>query len=382
MFFLDFPQDQKPLVKREFYLDFLGKNTLQGKNIALLGPRKAGKTSITRDFIHALAKEKEVIPAYIDLSRTSTPPENFSIEFVGNVAFWYLGSVSKDYKKFLDLDYLLKKFADSESLGKINNELQKIKPDQRLMVESAFDFVEELSKKAGKKIVLCLDNFENILEMNNFKQIKDILSIINFSSENIVFFVTSSAIALMKNSLKDFEIEEIKNFTREETKKLAEIILGKTEKKIIDNIFDYSQGHAYVVERICQRYKELKDVRKSFLHELAVKDSPLYNHLNIEFSESLNRARGKSLLKLIIKVLADIKEAKLTEISKKIYRSAPVTKSLLERLILVDLITKQDGNYSITNSVLEKWVKLVFRGIDTEQASEEIFKKIEEVLNE
>lgn len=385
MFFLDFPQDRKLPLRREFYLDLLGKNTKQGKNIALLGSYKTGKTSITRDFIEVLAREKEVIPVYIDLSRISTPPENFSIEFVGNAAFWFLGISHKDYKKFLDLDYLLKikdLGKSSEFVEKINNETQKIKPDQRLMIESAFSFVEELAKKAGKKILLCLDNFENILDMNNYSQIKDILSIINFNSRNIIYFVTSSEIVLMKKILRNFSVEEIKKFSREETKKLVESILGKSDKKVVDDILKFSNGNPYLIERICYKYKELKDVKKAFLSELVLKNSSIYNYCEKSLDDSLNRARGKALLKTILKVLCSLKEAKLTEISRKIYRSAPVTKSILERLVLVDLVVKEENKYLFANPVLRKWLRLVSVGLEFDKVDDKILKRVEEELNE
>ncbi|NQV08542.1 hypothetical protein HQ529_01670 [Candidatus Woesearchaeota archaeon] len=381
MFFFDFPQNQKLSVSREFYLDLLGKSTDQGKNIALLGSTKTGKTSIVRSFIES---NKDVAAVYIDLNRISTPPENFSIEFAGNAAFWFVG-ISKNYKKFLDIDYLLglKELGKAISfIEKIKNESEKIKPNQRLMIESAFSFVEELGKKSNKKLVLFLDNFENILDMNNYSQIKDVLSIIDFSSRNVSYVVTSSETGLMKNKLKGFAFEEIKSFDKQETASLVEKILGKSDKKVIDDVFRYSNGNPYLIEKICFRYKEVKDVKKAFFTELVLKDSPIYNYCQKSISDSLNRARGKALLKTILKVLSSVKSAKLTEISKKIYRSAPVTKSVLERLILVDLVAREDNQYSFSNNVLKDWFRLNMLGFGFKEINDEILKLVEEELNE
>ena len=79
-------------VKRNYYLDLLDKNTDSfkkgtAKNIALLGSRKSGKTSIVKEHIKSV---KDIIPVYIDLEKISLNPENFSIEFIGNIIFHFL----------------------------------------------------------------------------------------------------------------------------------------------------------------------------------------------------------------------------------------------------------------------------------------------------
>ena len=72
-----------------------------------------------------------------------------------------------------------------------------------------------------------------------------------------------------------------------------------------------------------------------------------------------------------------------TEISKKIYRSAPVTKSLLERMMQVDLIVKVDNKYNFSNPILKQWLKLVFLGVEFDYVpSDRELKQIEEVLDE
>ena len=87
----------------------------------------------------------------------------------------------------------------------IENELLKIKPDQKLLVQAAFNFVQTLAKDKNKQFLVVLDNFENIFDLNNFLQIKDVLSIINLDSENVNYIVTSSAIKQSLALLKKFE---------------------------------------------------------------------------------------------------------------------------------------------------------------------------------
>src|SRR3989344_8220231 len=141
-----------------------------GKNIALLGSRKCCKTLIVKEH---LKNVKDAVPVYIDLEKISLNPENFSVEFIGNVIFHFLKKPLNEYKKFLLLENLLKNESqiakNAFSLIKtIENELLKIKPDQKLLVESAFNFAEILGKENNKKFLIVFDNFENIFDLNNF----------------------------------------------------------------------------------------------------------------------------------------------------------------------------------------------------------------------
>ena len=360
----------KEVVGREYYLDLLDEHTNSfkkgtAKNIALLGPRKSGKTSIVKEH---LKNVKDVVSVYIDLEKISLNPENFSIEFIGNIIFHFLRKPLNEYKKFLLLEHLLKfedelKSKNAFSLIKtIENELLKIKPDQKLLVESAFKFCEALGKDINKKFLVVLDNFENLLDLNNFSQIKDVLSIINFDVSFVSYIVTSSSIKQSLHLLKKLECYEIKNLEKKEAFELTERFIGKNEKAG-NEIFALSNGHPLITILISKKYKETKDVKKAFLIELLQENNSIYNYCNDSLNYYYNRARGQTLLKVILKAVAN-EELRLSEIAKRIYRSAPVTKSIIERLMEVDIIYKKDNKFYFADNVLRLWLKLTSHGFE------------------
>ncbi len=368
-------------------MDLLDKNTNSlkksvAKNIALLGSRKSGKTSIVKEHIKNI---KDIVPVYIDLERISLNPENFSIEFIGNIIFHLFKKPLKEYKKFLLLEHLLKlenelKSKNTFSLIKtVENELLKIKPDQKLLVDSAFKFTETLGKESNKKFLIVLDNFENLLDLNNFSQIKDVLSIINFDSTNVSYITTSSAIKQSLALLKKFECYEIKNLDKNEATELIKTIIDKAEQKTIDELFALSNGHPFVTILISRKYNEVKDVKKAFLIELLQKNNSIYNYCNDSLNYYYNRARGQTLLKTILKVVAN-EELRLSEIAKRIYRSAPVTKSILERLMEVDIIYKKDNKFYFADNVLRLWVKLTSHGYEFDDIPDD--KILEDIMKE
>jgi len=345
---------RKEVKVRKYYLDILDRNTASfkkgdGKNIALLGSRKCGKTLIVKEHLKNI---KDAVPIYIDFEKISLNPENFSVEFIGNIIFHFLKKPPVEYKKYLLLENLLK----------IENELLKIKPDQRVLVDTAFKFSETLAKENNNKFLIVLDNFENIFDLNNFSQIKDILSIINLDAENINYIVTSSAIKQSLASLKKFECYEIKNLERKESVELSESIIGKNDKAS-EEIFKLSWGHPLINILIANKYNEIKDVKKSFLIELLQKDNSVYDYCSDSLNYYYNRARGQTLLKTILRVIAN-EELRLSDIARRIYRSAPVTKSILERLMEVDIIYKKDNKFYFSDDVLRIWLKLTSHGYE------------------
>ena len=377
-------------LRRQYYLDLLDRNTNYlkknaGKNIALLGSRKSGKTSIVKEHIK---NAKDVVAVYIDLERISLNPENFSVEFIGNVVFYFLKRPISEYKKFLSLEHLAKLEDELNSknafslIKTVENELLKIKPEQKLLVESAFKFAEALGKDNNKKILLALDNIENLLDINNFSQIKDVLSIINFESQNVSYIATSSSVKQSLALLKKFECYEIKNLSREEIFSLTKNFLAHDEpnlEKTSEEIFSLSNGHPFVASAICKKYAETKNARKAFLIELLQKNNPIYNYCSESLSYYYNRARGQTLLKTILKVVAN-EELRLSEIAKRIYRSAPVTKSILERLMEVDILCKKDNKFYFSDNVLRLWIKFVSQGYEFDEEPDD--RILDEVAKE
>lgn len=374
------------LVRRSYYLDLLDKNTNSfkkgtAKNIALLGSRKCGKTSIVKEHIKNV---KDIVPVYIDLGKISLNPENFSIEFIGSIIFHFLKKPLADYKKFLLLENLTKienevKSKNAFSLIKaVENELLKIKPDQKLLVGAAFNFAQALGKDNSKKFLIVLDNFENLLDLNNFSQIKDVLSIINFEAENVSYIATSSAIKESLALLKKFECYEIKNLEKSECAQLIEGVIGKNEK-ISEEIFSLSKGHPLIAILISKKYNEIKNAKKAFLIELLQKNNSIYDYCNESLDYYYHRARGQTLLKVILKVIAN-EELRLSEIAKRIYRSAPVTKSILERLMDVDVIYKKENKFYFSDNVLRLWLKLTSHGYEFDDVPDD--KILDEVAKE
>jgi len=259
----------------------------------------------------------------------------------------------------MDIDYLLSLKKNlgkaGENVEKIHNELQKIKPNQRLILEQAFGFAEVFGEERKKKFVICLDEFWKIKDMDNFEQIKDVMFLFkNFvSQKNVSYVLTGSAIKLTKEIAKELDLrcEDVTPLDRDECKELAKKLGAKED---LEKIYRYSNGIPYYVICICKRVKE--GVEKAFVSDLLSSYGSINSACSFILNDSLNRARGKTLLRSIVKAIAERKEMRLNEISRAVYRSSAVTNNLLSRLIDVDLIVKKDGRFSFSDPVLRYYV--------------------------
>jgi len=354
-----FPRKSRDLFSgRAYFLGQLNKNSERGKNTILLGQKYIGKSTILKEFI---VKAKDVNSIYVDFEKISKSPEKFAVEFIGNICFWFLGKRYKEYSGFMEIETLkkleLKSSGAAAIINDVENELSKIKPDQNLLINKAFSFPQVLSKESGKRIVVCVKEFQEIFSLENYEGIKDVLAIFNECKGNCVYLATSSEINSVKERLsKCFDIEEVGYMSKDETGEL----LGKAGKKAdINQVYKLAKGHPLYSLAIADG-----DAERKFISEALVKKGAIYNSCRDIFYSSLNRARGKTLLTITLKILAKEDGLRLSEISRRLYRASPVTKNLLARLIDVDLIRLENKRFSISDPILRYWIRNVFDGLE------------------
>lgn len=375
-------KEGKLFTGRNSYLKQLEDSIAKKKTAAILANSGFGRTTLLKQFA---AKHNAI---YVDLKRLSLSPENLALDFIGTICFLHLSKKPVElleYKTTEKLKQLKLGKRCSDIVSTIDNELQKIRPDQELILKSAFMFAEEFALEQGKSLNIAINNFDELLKLNNFSQIKDILGLFFDSIEknnHSSFILASSAVNLMKGLLKKFvpAVVEMSSFTPQETKELFERIAGKADDRILKEVHSLSAGLPLIVKEIASRYQKEKssDTQKNLqlasyilASELANTNSPSYSYCSRLFTDSLNRARGEALLKTVLKAVSQNQPLRLTEIARLVYRSGPVTKSILERLVEVDLITKTGKTFDFANPVLKQWCRLMFSNIEFSETSDE-----------
>jgi hypothetical protein len=375
-------KDSKLFTGRISYIKKLEDAVSKNKIALLLAPSGFGRTSLLRNFA---AKSNAM---YLDLSSMSLSPESFAVDFIGNICFLSLSSnVSElaEYQTLAKLKQLKLGKRCAEIISRIDNELQKIKPDQSLLLKLAFSFPEEFASDQNKRLAIAINNFDEILKFNNFSQVKDSVSLFFESvskNKSASFVLSSASVYQMKSLMKKQPVDqvELSPLSIDETKELFEKVCGKADDRVIKEVHSLSAGIPSIVKSIASRFKDEKtaDVQKNIrlvkyilVSDLATSASNSYFYCSKLFSGSLSRARGETLLKTLLKAVSQNRPLRLTELSHLIYRSGPVTKSLLERLIEVDLITRTDNTFDFSNPVLKLWCRLYFSSIEFSEVPDE-----------
>lgn len=324
----------RKLAGSEHYIELFRKSSESRKNIAFVGPVFAGKSAIAKEFAASSTS-----CAYVDLSKIGLSPEEFAVNWIRHLSSWFLKKDIDDINSVKDS----LPAGCSDAIDQVLNELLKIKPNHYLLVELALNFPELLGKE--RQFVVCVDEFWRILDLNNFDQIPDVISMfkrITSAQPHTSFILIGSAVQLMKLQAAKLGYEIV-------------TISGLSAKDVGEEMHHYTSGIPLYVNAVKKRMEEKYTLREAFLIEALFKGGVVYNACNYKLESSLARARGKALLFSILKILCKSNGLRLNEISKKVYRSSAVTKNLLERLMSVDLVAKDGNLYSFSDAVLRFW---------------------------
>jgi hypothetical protein len=110
----------------------------------------------------------------------------------------------------------------------------------------------------------------------------------------------------------------------------------------------------------------VEDAERVFLLETLTRDGRIYNYCRYLYDISLSRARGYGILKAILQALAAEEGLTLSEVARRIRKSAPGTRGYLRALQEVDLLIEEGGEYFYRDPVLRYWVAAMTRGIEVD----------------
>lgn len=370
------------------------------RHLAILGLRRAGKTLLMREHAARLQEKGTAIPVYIDFEELVMSPEIFAERFIGLTAYWCLtgGQKGIDILPYLSSGFLPELVAPSPTASKVVGilirELQKAKPDQALLLRTAFDFPEMMATELGRKVVMLLDEFQEIRAFERF-EVREPLSIfraVMSNQANVGYIIAGSAITITQKMIKEhtsplflqFEMLELPSFDKRST--------GELLKKLIDNvtpdgmaeIYRLSHGHPFYITALAQRARRIVEADQkidteiagqAFVIETLSKEGQIYNYCRYIYDLALERARGYGNLKAILQVLAEEEGLGRSEVSRRIKKGYGPTGPYLSSLVEVDLITEDNKLYYYRDPILRFWVAYATRGVELRE-----FPKREDVL--
>lgn len=376
---------QRLFTNREYELDLLeglAHEPARPRHVAIVGLRKIGKTWLIKEFLRKNRGQKF---AYINVEEIVSSPEIFSIRCIGKVCYWLFGGEEMDYIDYAAIarkNLEIKSKALERGLRQYDAIVNAKEIDYAASLNVLFSFVEDISNEQGIRTIVILDEFQDILTLNKYRNI-DMLKLYRKYVENAVnvsYFLSGSAIHLMKNILGEasplFELfKEIHpaNFTRISTRKLVRKILPGFPAAHCDLIYRLSNGHPFYISNVCEDLNAGAndgDVKTAFIRQVLSKGKAVYSHCHYVYKLSLKTARGYNNLKAVLQILSQTAGLRVGELSQRLRKPVPAVEDAVEELVKVDLLkVDEEKRIFFVDPVLRFWISYFELGIEIEDFS-------------
>lgn len=401
-------EEQRFFTNREHPLALLGLTLdllIQGvrKHLALSGFRRIGKTLVLKEFLRRNLPESlsgDCRLVYIDLPRLALTPESFAVQYLGYLLYWVEHDLQKRVESYFDAPAQLaaagriggeaRMAAFSEHVVRLHQELQKEKPDQHLLLDLAFNAPEVFAQASGRRVMVFLDEFPEILALNNYPQIHDVLALFRSilqAQSRVVYVVAGSMIGLMERIFLDaasplfvhFQLETVGPFGREDSHSLANKRLLRladpVPADVLAAIYRVTRGHPFYIYATCLRVIEnvsllqkplnTDTVEEAFTLETLDSTGRIYNLCRYVLEQSLQSVRGETMPQAVMQVLAQEPAGmRLTEVSARLKRPSGAIRQVMNWLVDVDLVEQRgDKSYGYRDPVLQVWVAYYYSGL-------------------
>lgn len=177
-------------------------------NLAVLGQRRVGKTSVIKNVIAELEDEKTIIPIFIDClsmpsmrrlsnvitenAKRSYTEKTGDIKYAEKLSKYLKKSVSELVSKISEFD------ASVSSYISIKLSLQESETDERIIFENALNYLEQLGDSKDVYFAVFLDEFSEIAEKWGDEFIKLFRTVVQHQTRT-VYILSSSAMTFMND---------------------------------------------------------------------------------------------------------------------------------------------------------------------------------------
>jgi len=368
----------------EFYKDKLLRG--EANKIAFIGTRRIGKSTVLYEFIKRHSADRRLLWAYVNLQNLVIEPLSFSKSYIGLATKWALKDATDNFPRYEDPEFCMLQLQKLHPRA-AEHVYQFIKASQnrdiplKSLLELAFSFPHILSERLKRPFIVIIDEFQEITAFKNFKQLPEILGFLRAvlqAHNRILYVFAGSYVCLMRNIIEksnspffgQIKPYYLNNFDQNDSR----LYLGKlckqsrfelpveAEKSVIQS----TAGHPFYLELLANALDEAQrlegieltteNTQKVLLLQLVNEKSPLHLHLRYIYED----ARGSAILHGILKALAKAEPLSITEIANRLSRKVGAIQIALSELMKVDLVTRKNKNYFISDPLLRWWIYFKF----------------------
>jgi AAA+ ATPase superfamily predicted ATPase len=367
-------------------------------NIAMLGYRRIGKSSILSKAAYILSKDDKIVVVYFDVQKFMGGPKSFLINLQSTIFNAYV-------KKLTKIGRLKAKASRSfDSIGKIADALysKKIKgiaveltpgasaEDYSIMPKiefkdkdvnymtsflSVFKTINALAEKNNMKFIIILDEFQEIIQLRRHKGLKNILelfrSIIQERSNNVSYVICGSHVHLLRSILSNGKSALFSHFTElsvgEMNEKNSKLLFNeyvmtrglKTNDKMASEAYSLVGGQPYYLMALAEAWEPGKKLSEVFWNLLSSSVGSLRLYAQYVLAEGIAIAQGGPVLKSILEKLAMSDEGlSYSGLSKELDIPTTSIVPYVNELVKTDLIIKEETLYKIRDNIIRQYLRL------------------------
>ena len=377
---------QRPVTGDEFFnrSETLERLLSIGRNYALIGLRKSGKTSILYEFEKQL-KKPETLPVHIYLLFSETE-RSFLTKYAAAVLYSFMeqnpwtGSATIEPRENLN-DLIVKTIEHLPALASdliaVLNELDK-KPDT-VIASRILDLPYLISKHTGNTLIIILDEFQVVQNFNI--DIIDLLRQKIQTQRNVYYVVAGSAIGMMQGILGSsvsplfghFEILSVGSFDYNWSRCFVTTHMNRSGlvigEKLLNFLIATSGGFPYylavLVDRMIEycRASSLKQVnQKAIIHAFDREVFDISGKIFVYFTDSLENTFQRRNIGFHIEILKAVasgstKQSQIAKYTTKIPQDLSRPLRFLEQ---TGLVTRNGVEYFITDPMLRTWLSVAY----------------------
>ena len=371
---------QKEIVDREEEIAKLESSLLdpaKDVNYALIGPRRIGKTTILLK-VKEVLERRGIIVVYVDLSVYRFSPYDFAQSIMSQITRGYAKDLGNVEKASVVLGNLIKTLTKLKKLRltfetaldekgqlsvQIRPEIEEAE-DYRSVFLLAFDYANEVSRKSGRRIVLIIDEFPNLIEFKRYPKLEAITELFRSvleNRENVEYVVSGSRVHFMKGILGKGESPLFGHFVILEIGSLSEnyavqlfMKAARCDQKEAETAWKLVGGHPYYLIMLAENHKPDENFEEAYMRILTSSSGALNLYVNYILKEDLGSSTKEVRLLRILQAISYGKNT-ASQIAKHIKLKLSSLPYYLQELERYDLINKKEGKYWFADKVVRDY---------------------------
>lgn len=362
-------------------------------NLAVLGYRRIGKTSILFKVKEILSRHEETAVVYFDVKENMAEPKMFLTRLEKAIFDAYLeklGFSTRIGAKANRATEFFAKIREALTSKKIKSitanissngiilpkiEFEDKVADYSTLFLSVFKSATAFAEKSNLKFIIILDEFQDLSDLDRYPGLKDMFSlfrsVIQQRGKTVSFIVSGSRVHMLQTILgsgesplfvhfERYSIQEMdKRNSLEFFNKYLAAKKAKPNNKAAEQAYELVGGQPFYLMAIAEKWNQGDDINAVFQSLLTDSLGTLRLYAEYVLSEDLADATGGPILKTILQALSGNNEGyTVSELAKKISVSLEKLPRYLKPLVDADLVTKTGGRYAVRDKMLREYLRV------------------------